>query len=206
MQLLTDLFFLISTALMIPVMLTLLLGLVYVLILVGATIREYVDRMKHRKERQAYLDAVEKKTTEIPTVSGSGELIAMMNMIGSRETDSQLMAKKLADLEIARLTELEKVADMTKYGPALGLMGTLIPLGPALVGLAEGDLKTMSTNMIVAFATTIVGVFISLLALSVHSMRKRWFRADSLLLNFAAERLGETAGNENNPDSTGAKS
>lgn len=206
MQLLTDLFFLISTALMIPVMLALLLGLFYSLFLIGVTIREYVDRVKNRKERQAYLEAIEKKTTEIPTVCGSGELIGMMNMIASRKTDSQLIAKKLADLEISRLTELEKVADMTKYGPALGLMGTLIPLGPALVGLAEGDLKTMSTNMIVAFATTIVGVFISLLALSVHSMKKRWFRADSLLLNFAAERLEKTAGNEDNPVSSETES
>ena len=203
MQLLTDLFFLISTALMIPVMLALLIGLVYVLYLLGLTLREYVARMEKRKERQAYLDAVEKKLPEIPTVNGSGDFVGLLNMIASRDKDRQMVAKKLADLETSWLTDLEKVADLTKYGPALGLMGTLIPLGPALVGLAEGDLKTMATNMIVAFATTIVGLLISLLALSIHSAKKRWCRADSLLLNFAAERLEtpeNTDSNNNQPN------
>ena len=198
MQLLTDLFFLISTALMIPVMLALLIGLVYVLYLLGLTLREYVARMEKRKERQAYLEAVEKKLPEVPTVKGSGDFVGLLNMIASREKDRQMVAKKLADLETSWLTDLEKVADLTKYGPALGLMGTLIPLGPALVGLAEGDLKTMATNMIVAFATTIVGLLISLLALSIHSAKKRWCRADSLLLNFAAERMETPENAESN--------
>ena len=45
-------------------------------------------------------------------------------------------------------------------GPVLGLMGTLIPMGPALVGLSSGDIASMAYNMQVAFATTVVGLVI----------------------------------------------
>ena len=47
---------------------------------------------------------------------------------------------------------------LIKFGPLLGLMGTLIPMGPALVGLAEGDISSMAYNMQIAFATTVTGM------------------------------------------------
>ena len=55
--------------------------------------------------------------------------------------------------------ELETPKMFTKMGPMLGLMGTLIPMGPALVGLSSGDIASMAYNMQVAFATT-VSVFL----------------------------------------------
>jgi biopolymer transport protein ExbB/TolQ len=77
-------------------------------------------------------------------------------------------------------------------------MGTLIPLGPALVGLAEGDLATLANNMIIAFSTTVVGVLISLIALAINSAKKSWYREDSILVNFTAERLSANNNTKNN--------
>ncbi len=59
-----------------------------------------------------------------------------------------------ADLEWQK--RLETLRAYIRNGPALGLMGTLIPLGPALVGLAVGDIQTMSTNLVIAFSTTVI--------------------------------------------------
>ncbi|MBQ6826992.1 MAG: MotA/TolQ/ExbB proton channel family protein, partial [Thermoguttaceae bacterium] len=80
-----------------------------------------------------------------------------------------------------------------KTGPALGLMGTLIPLGPALLGLAKGDLETLATNLVVAFSTTVVGLTVALISSFVLTTQKRRFRRDVVFLNFALDRLSETA-------------
>lgn len=47
---------------------------------------------------------------------------------------------------------------IAKLGPMFGLLGTLIPLGPGIVALGQGDTVTLSESMNVAFDTTIAGV------------------------------------------------
>ena len=87
----------------------------------------------------------------------------------------------------------ERADRLVKTGPALGLMGTLIPLGPALLGLAKGDLETLATNLVVAFSTTVVGLTVALISSFVLTTQKRRFRRDVVFLNFALDRLSETA-------------
>ena len=58
------------------------------------------------------------------------------------------------NFEIAADKELAISNTRTTLGPILGLMGTLIPMGPALAGLASGDIASMAYNMQIAFATT----------------------------------------------------
>ena len=57
----------------------------------------------------------------------------------------------------------------------LGLMGTLIPMGPALVGLATGDISSMAYNMQVAFATTVVGMVIAAVGVITLQVKQRWY-------------------------------
>lgn len=57
----------------------------------------------------------------------------------------------------------------------LGLMGTLIPMGPALVGLAQGDISSMAYNMQVAFATTVVGMVIAAVGVITLQVKQRWY-------------------------------
>ena len=63
----------------------------------------------------------------------------------------------------------------------LGLMGTLIPMGPALVGLASGDIVSMAYNMQVAFATTVVGMAVAAVGLAILQVNKR-FLPDFLMI------------------------
>ena len=64
---------------------------------------------------------------------------------------------------------------MLKLGPMLGLMGTLIPMGPALVGLAAGDITSMAYNMQVAFATTVVGIMTAVIGIITLQVKQRWY-------------------------------
>lgn len=80
---------------------------------------------------------------------------------------------------------------MTKMGPMLGLMGTLIPMGPALVGLSTGDIASMAYNMQVAFATTVVGLFSSAIGFITQQVKQRWYLQDMTNLEFLSELLTE---------------
>lgn len=74
-----------------------------------------------------------------------------------------------------------------RAGPMLGLMGTLIPMGPALVGLAAGDIASMAHNMQVAFSTTVLGIFVGAVGLVAQLLMKRWYQFDSELLRYLLE-------------------
>ena len=78
---------------------------------------------------------------------------------------------------------------LTKMGPILGLMGTLIPMGPALTGLASGDIASMAYNMQVAFATTVVGLVISAIGFITQQAKERRAVKDLTILEFIAENL-----------------
>lgn len=67
---------------------------------------------------------------------------------------------------------------LAKLGPVLGLMGTLIPLGPGLAALGQGDVQGLSKAVIIAFDTTVVGVAVGAVAAFVSKVRRRWYEQD----------------------------
>ncbi|MBU2979820.1 MotA/TolQ/ExbB proton channel family protein [Alteromonas sp. C1M14] len=70
---------------------------------------------------------------------------------------------------------LERVDLLAKAGPILGLMGTLIPLGPGLIALGQGQLDVLSTALSVAFDTTVLGLLIGLGGFVMAKVRRRWY-------------------------------
>ena len=78
---------------------------------------------------------------------------------------------------------------LTKVGPVLGLVGTLIAMSPALVGLSSGDIGAMAYNMQVVFATTVVGLVISLAGLVTLQYKQRWYTKDVALLDYISSLL-----------------
>ena len=87
--------------------------------------------------------------------------------------------------------ELGRSRTFIKLGPMLGLMGTLIPMGPALVGLAQGDISSMAYNMQVAFATTVVGLVIAAVGVITLQVKQRWYLQDMTNLEFISELLND---------------
>jgi len=71
---------------------------------------------------------------------------------------------------------------LTRSGPILGLMGTLIPLGPGLTALGNGNIDILATALTVAFDTTVVGLLIGLVAYSMGRVRRRWYEQTWQLL------------------------
>lgn len=74
---------------------------------------------------------------------------------------------------------VERADLIARVGPMLGLMGTLIPLGPGLAALGEGDLATLGMAVMVAFDTTVLGLLVGIIGFVIGRFRRRWY--DGLL-------------------------
>ncbi len=77
---------------------------------------------------------------------------------------------------------IERADFITRLAPMLGLMGTLIPLGPGLAALGEGQLSILTTAMTVAFDTTVIGLLAGMIGFVIGRMRRRWYDAALTLL------------------------
>ena len=80
---------------------------------------------------------------------------------------------------------------LAKMGPVLGLIGTLIAMSPALVGLSTGDISGMAYNMQVVFATTVVGLVVSAVGLVTQQFKQRWYAKDVNSLDYVSRILTE---------------
>ena len=97
--------------------------------------------------------------------------------------------------EVTMAKSLERVDIVTRIGPTLGLMGTLIPMGPGLAALGSGDVTTLANAIIVAFDTTVVGIGAGAVAYVISKIRRRWYEEYSsnlqLFVNAVLENLNK---------------
>ena len=83
------------------------------------------------------------------------------------------------DVEKLGRKRIERADILTRVAPMLGLMGTLIPLGPGLAALGQGNIILLSSAVTVAFDTTVLGLFTGILGFVISRLRRRWY--DTLL-------------------------
>jgi biopolymer transport protein ExbB/TolQ len=125
-------------------------------------------------------------------ISASPEMTDAIERIvaqyGSPDRDEQA-AKALADFDFEAMRKLERTRALVRIGPALGLMGTLIPLSPALAGLADGDVQQLSEKLRVAFSVTVLGLLIGAVAFVISLVRDRLYGQDLSDLQFVAGKL-----------------
>lgn len=189
MNLITQTFYVLSSALLIPMMLALLWALFRVLMLVGQVLQEYMERARLNPLRQSLQKCLLDSSPRWPEVVGTSVFAGTLKSLMQSQSDESRMAFSISRADLEWQKRLETLRAYIRNGPALGLMGTLIPLGPALVGLAVGDIQTMSTNLVIAFSTTVIGLLVGMIAATLTSIRRSWYLADAALLTFAAERL-----------------
>ena len=186
-DLLTSALNVVSQSLQIPVIVFLLLFALYAVITVGSLISEYSSRKKVPVRLIKDLIFSISRTKDISELEGiiknaqipKNQKRVLVNIARSSELkkDSrEALAEKLIENEEDIIEKKLQTTDIvTKIGPTLGLMGTLIPMGPGLAALGSGDVTTLSNAIIVAFDTTVVGIGAGAVAYVVSKIRRRWY-------------------------------
>ena len=70
---------------------------------------------------------------------------------------------------------LERADLLARIPPMLGLMATIIPLGPGLAALGQGDPAKLASAVTVAFDATVLGLVAGIVGLVVGKLRRRWY-------------------------------
>ena len=177
----------ISQGLQIPVVIFLLLFALIAILMLGGLVSEYTSRMKVSVDlieklvfninNAPSIDDV-KKIVESAKIPKSQKLILMKVIRAQSLTKEsrEALARKLIESEENGFTKsLGRTDVITRIGPTLGLMGTLIPMGPGLAALGAGDINTLANSIIVAFDTTVVGIGSGALAYVFAKIRRRWY-------------------------------
>lgn len=97
------------------------------------------------------------------------------------------------DYELAVERRLDRTRILVRAGPALGLMGTLIPLAPGLAALGRGDVTTLASDLRTAFAATTIGLLVGTVAFALTLTRTRLYSEDLTALERADGALTATA-------------
>jgi len=93
------------------------------------------------------------------------------------------------DLELAIMRRLEWLRIVSRTAPMLGLVATMIPMGPALLGLSRGDAAAVGENLVVAFSAVILALVAASITFFILTVRRRWLLEELR----AVERAGEAA-------------
>jgi len=198
----------ISNALLVPVLVLTVVALALVIVEGGSLLVE-VRRRRHRSlwglER-----AVEECRGRLAAGMPAEALAALLPFAWNRQMEDALtgiveqygrpnaearLAKRLAEYDYLSLRRLERTRILVRMGPALGLMGTLIPLSPALAGLADGDIATLTENLRVAFSVTVAGLMIGAFAFGISLVRDRLYAQDYSDVEYVAACLTAPASN-----------
>ncbi len=194
MDIITNVLYWLTTGLLVPVIVLLLLLFIRSLLLGGIFYGEYINRQKNKNFLKEKMKG-KKVSVFLSEISEQNAIDnKLMDFILEIKEETHSMAameKLIGDYEIFADKKLGQSKTLTKLGPMLGLMGTLIPMGPALVGLAAGDVSTMAHNMQVAFATTVIGVFIGAIGFITLQVKQRWYADDMNTLEYIVTALKE---------------
>ena len=93
------------------------------------------------------------------------------------------------DLELWIMKRLEPLRLVSRVAPLLGLVATLIPMGPALMALTSGEAAEMASNLVVAFSGVTLALIAASLAFFVLNVRRRWLLEELRVIEAGVEAL-----------------
>ncbi|MEN6348486.1 MAG: MotA/TolQ/ExbB proton channel family protein [Syntrophomonas sp.] len=183
---LKDTMHIISSGLLTPTIAVLLLFIALMVIELGSLLVEALtERRKVKPDLSALLDAFQEKEPQeiMKEIDNSrlfrrqkavlGELIKHRDLPAASH---QALARRLLareELHYARITNRTDL--VARLGPMLGLMATLIPLGPGLIALGQGETRILADSLLTAFDATVTGLAAAGVAFVISRLRKRWY-------------------------------
>lgn len=180
----------IATALRIPV----LIAAIVVLLLCALEVGRFAAEYWRRRVRMRGFDLGELAARAIAEprhaghyaefAPGSAAATAVVDLAAAPAGGAE---RALARYELNVQRRLDRTRLLVRAGPALGLMGTLIPLAPGLAALGEGDVTSLAESLRDAFGATVVGLLVGTVAFALTLARTRMYSEDLVDLEQVAE-------------------
>jgi biopolymer transport protein ExbB/TolQ len=177
----------IASSMQTPVIVMLLILVAAAVFMIGWIIMEAFTERKHLREKMPSLIDDLNYTTDTAGIDrcirNSKLLVRQKNALWELIAHPDItplmresLAVRLIQQEQAFYDRRLKISDViAKIAPMLGLLGTLIPLGPGIIALGQGDTITLSSSLLTAFDTTIMGLIAAAVAVVVSTIRSRWY-------------------------------
>ena len=195
MDTISEILFWVSNSLLIPDIIALLLLFVRSLLLVGSFYNHFITKQKNDKLLNNLIqnlsaEKVEDLKSILPQKDNS-LYIKYLRKLLSREPSEAYSEYLISNFETEADKDLSISKILAKIGPVLGLIGTLIAMSPALVNLSSGDVSGMAYNMQIVFATTVIGLVVSMVGLITLQLKQRWYSQESNHLFYISQILIE---------------
>lgn len=184
-----------------PVVGILIIFILCAAILVGWILAELFTEHRHLKIKLPQLmDEIRSGTAPLAEcISGSGLLKSQKEALLelTRHPDftpdmREALAVRLIESQQSKYDKIIKASELlSRLAPMFGLMGTLIPLGPGIIALGQGDTRTLSSSMLMAFDTTITGLSVAAVAAVISTVRRIWYREYMSILEVLSEAVLE---------------
>ena len=205
---LTSFIHIISESLLTPVVIILVIFVVLVILSLGGMINERLSRkpIKSGEFEKLVRDiSFSESPSKIEDYVNESNLfdwqkdilvkIAKNHDIGVKARKA--LASELISSEETRLIKITNKTDiLIRLGPILGLLGTLIPLGPGLAALGSGDITTLAESLTIAFDTTVTGLAVGGVAYLISKFKKQWYESDLIDVETLAEVELESLNNQ----------
>lgn len=195
MEAISKVLFWVANSLLIPDIILLLCLFARSLLLIGSFYNQFMTKRKVDKEmddkiKNLSFSNIEDLKTALPEKDNSLYIKYLRDLLTTppSEAYSDYLISSFEN-EAEKDSSLSKL--LAKMGPVLGLIGTLIAMSPALVGLSTGDIAGMAYNMQVVFATTVVGLVVSAVGLVTLQFKQRWYAKDVNNLDYVSRILTE---------------
>ena len=176
----------VATGLLIPTIIILLLLLALSVVELGGLLVEILVERRRKKVNVPQLIAAfqGKDADEIRAQIEQSCLFrrqkgVLGELIGHRTLPAaslRALARRLLAAEEGYYAGITDRTDLVaRLAPMFGLMGTLIPLGPGIIALSQGDTQTLADSLLIAFDTTVAGLAAAGVAFAISRLRKRWY-------------------------------
>jgi len=197
-NLLQTIIYAISSSLLYPVMVLLIILTGWTIIFTGGIFAEWIKRKLLKKNISItdFLEVIQKNKSlpgeiklHLPQrVRIYAEKLSCL--INNRDNFFHEKVEVLIQEKESKLTkEVDQTRIITRIGPGLGLIGTLIPMGTGLASLSQGDMAQMTSSLIIAFTTTVVGLALGMVAYFFTIIKTRWVQEDIRNIELITEAM-----------------
>ncbi len=184
--------YVISSSLLYPVLFFLVVLCLLMVLFAGMFFAEWLDRARTKRvtaDEFPALALTEETAQRFPYYVRRyfRRLLSMAG--GNGETDPLHVENVLQEENLNLLKTVDRLKIIVRVGPSLGLMGTLIPMGTGLAAIGQGDMTRLSSDLVIAFTTTVVGLAIGIVAFIFYTVKRRWAQEDIKDMEMLTELL-----------------